>query len=77
MTSVLLLGEFIRVNTAECEELILEMSLHVLDLLHSLAVAVWGGEAGGSQHDQLFVNVTQLPVEILGFVALLLNPLLC
>lgn len=77
MTSVLALGEFIWLGTAKCEELIFKRALHALDLLQSLAVAVLGGEAGGSQQAQLFVNVTQLPVKILGFVALLLNPLHC
>lgn len=62
MTSVLLLGEFFWVDTAECEELIFKKALHALDLLQSLAVALLGGEAGGSQQTQLFVNVTQLPV---------------
>ena len=36
---------------------------------------MWGGEARGSQQAQLSVNMTQLPVQIMGFVALLLNSL--
>lgn len=63
------------VGGAGCEELVFKEALHALDLLQSLVVAVWAGEARGSQQAQLFVDVTQLHVQILGFVALLLNDL--
>lgn len=58
---ILLLRRLILVGT-EFEELIFKNAHHALDLLQSLAVAVWGGKAGGSQQTQLFVDVTQLPV---------------
>lgn len=67
------LSGFIHVDTGGREELIFKQALHALDLLQSPTVAVRGGEAGGSQQAEFFVNVAQLPVQILGFVALLLN----
>lgn len=68
---------FIDVGRGEFEELIFKKAPHALDLLQSLAVAVWALETGGFQLTQLSLNVKQLPVQVLGFVALLLDAFLC
>lgn len=75
MISALFLCRFINVGRAE--DLIFKNAPHPLDLLQSLAVAVWALETGGSQLTQLSLNVKQLPVQVLSFVALLLNPFHC
>lgn len=66
---------FCDVDTVELDDLILQKAFHALDLLPSLVVALWVMEGGRTQEIELVVYVTQLPIQILGFVALLLNPL--
>lgn len=76
-TYVLFVCKFIYVDVVGGKELIFKHALHALDLLQGLVVALSCGEAGGSKQAQLHVDVTQLPVQIVGFVAVLLHPLLC
>lgn len=66
--SVLLLTKFFKVG---CTKLILKKALNALDLLKCPSVALGGGGAGRVQQTQLFVDVTQLSVQIFGFVVLL------
>lgn len=66
--SVLLLTKFFKVG---CTKLILKKALNALDLLKCPSVALGGRGAGRVQQTQLFVDVTQLSVQIFGFVVLL------
>lgn len=66
---------FMLVNMVGYWEVVSKEALHVLDLLQSLTEALWVGEAGRAQMIQLLFKMTHLPVQVLGFVAFLLNPL--
>ncbi len=54
-------------------ELVLQETLHSLDLLHGSVVAVWVRKTRRSQQTQLLLDMTQLPVQVPAVVALLLN----
>lgn len=68
---------FIFLGMAGYWEMIFKEALHALDSLQSLTDTLWVGEAGGVQKSQLLFKVTHLPVQMLKFVAFLLNSLPC
>lgn len=77
VTFIRFVGGFIWNASVGCDELIFKQLLHALDLLQCLFVAVWIREAWGTQLTQLTVDATQLSVQILAFVSVLLNHPLC